>query len=79
MHIKFTSLNKMTRDFFQCIPKRFKCDLDDDCMDLSDETSCGNHTCAAKTQFQCQSGHCIAAHFKCGKILGGGAISLNDE
>lgn len=35
-----------------------------DCGDSSDEVSCENYQCKNGT-FQCASGHCIAAHFRC--------------
>ncbi|XP_043931281.1 low-density lipoprotein receptor-related protein 2 [Protopterus annectens] len=57
---KFTCLNG------RCIPDRWKCDNDNDCLDGSDELEsvCAFHTCPL-TAFTCGNGRCVSYHYRC--------------
>ncbi|XP_076438284.1 sortilin-related receptor-like [Babylonia areolata] len=48
----------------RCIPSQWRCDHDDDCRDMSDETDCPYYTCPS-TAFRCPSGKCIPGRWKC--------------
>lgn len=48
----------------RCIPGRWRCDRDDDCRDMSDETDCPYYTCPS-TAIRCPSGKCIPLRWKC--------------
>ncbi|XP_052813493.1 low-density lipoprotein receptor-related protein 2-like [Mya arenaria] len=49
----------------RCIMSEFVCDLEDDCMDNSDElANCTRHRCSGD-QFQCNNGLCIPNHWLC--------------
>ena len=55
-----------TCDNKRCIPKTWRCDGDDDCLDNSDEVgqNCTTPACS-DTDFRCASGRCIPNSFKC--------------
>ncbi|KAL8173660.1 UNVERIFIED_CONTAM: Sortilin- receptor, partial [Gekko kuhli] len=47
-----------------CVPLSYKCDLEDDCGDNSDENHCEAHQCR-NDEFSCTSGMCIRLSWKC--------------
>ena len=53
----------------QCVPAKWKCDGDGDCIDKSDEFSCNITTKAPATCssefWRCDNGHCILRSWKC--------------
>ncbi|XP_014344907.1 low-density lipoprotein receptor-related protein 2a [Latimeria chalumnae] len=57
---KFTCFNG------RCIPERWKCDNDNDCLDGTDEDErvCAFHTCPP-TAFTCGNGRCVPYHYRC--------------
>lgn len=48
----------------KCIQKRWRCDRDDDCDDMSDELNCPAARCT-DTEFKCDDGVCITAKWRC--------------
>ncbi|ELU15207.1 hypothetical protein CAPTEDRAFT_219450 [Capitella teleta] len=48
----------------RCVLKSWKCDLDNDCGDNSDELDCPYHECS-ENQFTCGNGHCIPIRWQC--------------
>ena len=57
--------DKFLCDNSQCIPKRYVCDLDDDCGDDSDELSnCSISTCAPD-ELTCNNQRCVRRDWVC--------------
>lgn len=56
-HMNCTKNDFQCKDKRKCIPKPWKCDLDKDCYDGSDEENCSKHvaTCDPTHQIQCAS------------------------
>lgn len=49
----------------RCVLDTWRCDLQDDCGDNSDEDSCDQSTCDELQQFRCSSGMCISKDWIC--------------
>uniref|UniRef100_A0A8C5F0B5 Heparan sulfate proteoglycan 2 n=1 Tax=Gopherus evgoodei TaxID=1825980 RepID=A0A8C5F0B5_9SAUR len=49
----------------QCIPRDYLCDGEQDCLDGSDELSCGTPTPCEPNEFQCRNGHCALKLWRC--------------
>lgn len=49
----------------RCVLDTWKCDLQDDCGDNSDEDGCGETKCNESEQFRCSSGMCISKDWIC--------------
>ena len=49
-----------------CIPLKWQCDSEEDCLDASDEQNCVDQNIQCDTgEFQCRSGGCISMGWKC--------------
>ncbi|XP_043356001.1 basement membrane-specific heparan sulfate proteoglycan core protein isoform X3 [Dermochelys coriacea] len=49
----------------QCIPRDYLCDGERDCLDGSDELSCGTPTPCEPNEFKCRNGHCALKLWRC--------------
>ncbi|XP_067423107.1 basement membrane-specific heparan sulfate proteoglycan core protein isoform X3 [Emydura macquarii macquarii] len=49
----------------QCIPRDYLCDGERDCLDGSDELSCGTPIPCEPNEFKCQNGHCALKLWRC--------------
>lgn len=49
----------------RCVLDTWRCDMQDDCGDNSDEEGCENSSCDAMEQFRCSSGMCISKDWLC--------------
>lgn len=49
----------------RCVLDTWRCDLQDDCGDNSDEEGCEKSSCDATEQFRCSSGMCISKDWLC--------------
>lgn len=49
----------------RCVLDTWRCDLQDDCGDNSDEEGCENSICDASEHFRCSSGMCISKDWLC--------------
>ncbi|CAM4577609.1 unnamed protein product [Lepidochelys kempii] len=49
----------------QCIPRDYLCDGERDCLDGSDELSCGTATPCEPNEFRCRNGHCALKLWRC--------------
>lgn len=48
----------------KCVQQKWRCDLDNDCGDWSDEKNCPAVTCAPN-EFHCTKNLCITAKWRC--------------
>ncbi|XP_065431035.1 basement membrane-specific heparan sulfate proteoglycan core protein isoform X4 [Chrysemys picta bellii] len=49
----------------QCIPRDYLCDGERDCLDGSDELSCGTPIPCEPNEFKCRNGHCALKLWRC--------------